>query len=91
MQTKTEYIESLWKKKHTSEIILILHELVDNSMLTKEDKESIFAVMKGIITYTDRGDELFDHHREWLNRTWKRSWDMQKNNKVKVSIKDWLI
>lgn len=47
--------------------------------------------MKGIITYTDRGDELFDHHREWLNRTWKRSWDMQKNNKVKVSIKDWLI
>lgn len=66
MQTKTEYIESLWKKKHTSEIILILHELVDNSMLTKEDKESIFAVMKGIITYTDRGDELFDHHREWL-------------------------
>ena len=90
MKTKNEYIQSLWEKKHTSDIILVLHELVDNAYMSKEDKKGIFAVMNGIITYTDRGDKLFDHHREYLKKVWDDAWSRQRDSKVKDSITEWL-
>ena len=58
--------------------------------MSKEDKKGIFAVMNGIITYTDRGDELFDHHREYLKKVWGDAWDRQRDSKVKDSITEWL-
>ena len=90
MKTKNEYIQSLWEKKHTSDIILVLHELVDNDYMSKEDKKGIFAVMNGIITYTDRGDKLFDHHRDYLKEVWDNAWSRQRDSKVKDSITEWL-
>ena len=90
MKTKNEYIQSLWERKHTSDIILVLHELVDNAYMTTSDKKGIFAVMNGIITYTDRGDKLFDHHREYLKKVWDDAWGRQRDSKVKDSITEWL-
>lgn len=58
--------------------------------MSKEDKKGIFAVMNGIITYTDRGDKLFDHHRDYLKEVWDNAWSRQRNSKVKDSITEWL-
>lgn len=90
MKSKKEYIEMLWGNKTTSEVILVLHQLIANSYFTKSEKDKHYAVLKGIIAYTDRGDNLYDHHREYLRGVWDEMWMSQKNNTVKEDILEWL-
>jgi len=87
---KKQWIETLWKNKTTSETILVLHQLIDNSFYEEDEKRKIYAVLKGIVTYTDRGEPLYEHHREYLRKTWDTMWSSQKNNKIKEDILDWL-
>jgi hypothetical protein len=47
--------------------------------------------MKGIIAYTDRGDELLSHHRTYLRKEWDTAWLDQVDDSVKEEIKEWLI
>jgi|LakMenEpi03Aug12_release.lakeMendotaPanAssembly.Ray.scaffolds.fasta_scaffold00415_64 hypothetical protein len=86
MNSKKEYVEHLWSTKSTSETILLLCELVDNSSYSKTHKNKVRSVLKGIIAYTDRGTELYDHHREYLQSEWDTMWNAQRNNQVKEDI-----
>jgi|TARA_B110000977_G_scaffold35223_1_gene47147 hypothetical protein len=88
---KEEYISKLWKHKSTSEVILIMYSLIENTLLSPHEKKRIYAVLKGIITYTDRGDPLLDHHRRYLQSEWSDAWRTQVNNTVKEEIKEWLL
>ena len=47
--------------------------------------------MKGIIAYTDRGDALLPHHRDYLHKEWGLAWEDQTDNTIKTEIKDWLL
>lgn len=91
MNKKDQYIKELWSHKDTSEIILVLYSLIENSDISDRDKKSTYAVLKGIITYTDRGDRLMEHHRKYLYDTWTICWSAQKDNSVKEEIKGWLL
>lgn len=91
MNNKEQYIKELWSYKDTSEIILVLYSLIENSDISDRDKKSTYAVLKGIITYTDRGDRLMEHHRKYLYDTWRVCWETQKDNSVKEEIKGWLL
>ena len=86
MNSKAEYIEHLWSTKSISELILLLYELVDNSSCSKAHKTKVKYVLKGNIAYTDRGEELYDHHREYLQSEWDTAWKTQKNTQVKEDI-----
>lgn len=91
MKTKQEYISNLWAKKTPAEIALVLYQLIDNSNVSEGDKEKTYAVLKGIITYLERGDSLMEHHRRYLYDVWQGSWNSQKDNSVKEDIKEWLL
>ena len=47
--------------------------------------------MKGILAYLERGDVLMGHHRTFLYNEWKFAWESQKDDSVKVDIKQWLM
>ena len=90
MRNKKEYIEFLWSNKSTSEIILVLHQLIDNSFYTEEEKNKTRAVLRGILAYTDRGESLHEHHREYLRGEWDSMWMSQRDNHIKQDILEWL-
>lgn len=90
MKSKKEYIESLWSNKSTSEVILLLYELLDNSFYTQDEKTKVKSVLRGIIAYTDRGEELYEHHRAYLRNTWDSVWLDQRDQRVKHGILDYL-
>ena len=90
MDNKRQYIQHLWGNKTTSEIILVLLQLIDNSFYTDLEKDKIRAVLRGVLAYTDRDEPLYEHHREYLKRTWDEAWMAQRNNQVKEDILDWL-
>lgn len=91
MNSKEENIKKLWANKSTSEIILVMYSLIENTDWSEVYKKRIHSVMKGIITYTDRGDKLLAHHRDYLKENWDRAWKHQKDNSVKQEIKEWLL
>ena len=91
MSIKKEYIKNLWKHKQTSEIILVMYSLIENTDWHETPKKRAYAVLKGIVAYTDRNDPLLDHHREYLQQEWDRAWRAQKDNSVKEEIKEWLL
>jgi hypothetical protein len=88
---KQEHISKLWNKKSISEIILIMYTLIENTEWDVTEKKKSYAVLKGIIAYTDRGDELLSHHRDYLHKEWGLAWEDQADNTIKTEIKDWLL
>jgi len=88
---KQEHISKLWGKKSASEVILIMYNLIENTNWDTNEKKKSYAVMKGIIAYTDRGTDLLTHHRDYLHNEWQLAWGDQKDNLVKEEIKDWLL
>jgi tryptophanase len=88
---KNEYISNLWKHKSVSEIILVMYSLIENTDWDVSEKKKSYAVMKGIIAYTDRGDSLLEHHRKYLQAEWDVSWNDQVDGSVKDEIKEWLL
>ena len=68
-----------------------MYELIENSNWVPSEKKKSYAVMKGIITYTDRGDDLLEHHRDYLRDEWKLALSNQKDNSVKEQVKEWLL
>ncbi len=88
---KQEYVSDLWRTKSVSEVILIMYNLIENTSWDTNDKKRSYAVMKGIIAYTDRGDELLSHHRTYLRKEWDTAWLDQVDGSVKEEIKEWLI
>ena len=82
---------SPWNIKRDSEKILILWRLIENSKtMTQKQRGDVWAVLQGIIAYTDKGVNLEDHHRKYLREQWDRAWNYQKDNKVKQEIAEWL-
>ena len=77
--------------KKDSEKILILWRLIENSKtMTQKQRGDVWAVLQGIIAYTDKGVNLEDHHRKYLREQWDRAWNPKKDNKVKQEIAEWL-
>ena len=91
METKQEYINNLWGRKSPAEIVLVMYQLIDNSDSEQSAKDKTYAVLKGIVTYLDRGDELMEHHRRYLYDVWNVAWNAQKDNSVKEEIREWLL
>jgi len=91
MTTKTKRVKELWNKKSPAEIVLVMYQLIDNSTHGESRKTKIYAVMKGIVSYLERGDELLEHHREYLRQEWDVAWEFQKDKSVKEDIKEWLL
>jgi len=91
LMNKQEHISKLWGKKSVSEVILIMYNLIENTTWDTTEKKKSYAVLKGIIAYTDRGADLLTHHRDYLHNEWSLAWLDQKNNLVKEEIKDWLL
>jgi len=88
---KKEYVGTLWAKKSPAEVVLVMYQLIDNSDATESAKKKTFAVIKGILTYLERGDELMEHHRRYLYDVWNVAWNAQVDNSVKEEIKEWLL
>ena len=88
---KKEYINKLWSKKSPDEVVLVMYRLIDNTDSTQSAKDKTYSVMKGIVTYLDRGDALLSHHREYLSNVWDVAWNGQVDNSVKNEIKEWLL
>ena len=88
---KDEYIKKLWNKKHPADILLAMYPLIENADQTEDYKNKVYAVMKGILAYLERGDVLMGHHRTFLYNEWKFAWESQKDDSVKVDIKQWLM
>ncbi len=88
---KQEHISKLWGKKSISEVILIMYTLIENTNWDVTEKKKSYAVLKGIIAYTDRGDDLLTHHRKYLHEEWKLAWEDQEDDKVQTEIKEWLL
>jgi len=88
---KSDYITKLWGRKSPSEIVLVMYNLIENSKWSELEKDRTYAVMKGILAYLDRGDDLLSHHRDYLRSEWKLAWEEQKDNSVKHEIKEWLL
>jgi len=88
---KKEHIKSLREKKSPAEIVLVMYQLIDNSDATESAKKKTFAVIKGILTYLERGDDLMEHHRRYLYDVWNAAWNAQVDNSVKEDIKEWLL
>ena len=42
-----------------------MYQLIENSKWSQLEKDKTYAVLKGIVTYLDRGDELLEHHRRY--------------------------
>ena len=91
METKQEYINKLWGRKSPAEVVLVMYQLIDNMDSEQSAKDKTYAVMKGIVTYLDRGDELMEHHRRYLYDVWNLAWGNQKDNSVKEEIREWLL
>ena len=91
METKEEYIKKLWSYKSPAEIVLVMYQLIENSKWSKVEKDRTYAVLKGIVTYLDRGDTLMEHHRRYLHDEWQLVWLEQKDDSVKEEIKEWLL
>jgi len=82
---------SPWNIKRDSEKILILWRLIENSKtMTQKQRGDVWAVLQGIIAYTDKGQNLEPHHRNYLREQWDRAWNSQKDDKVKQEIAEWL-
>ena len=88
---KKEYINKLWSKKSPAEVVLVMYRLIDNTDSTQSAKDKTYSVMKGIVTYLDRGDALLSHHRVYLSNVWDVAWNGQVDNSVKNEIKEWLL
>lgn len=88
---KQEYIGKLWAKKSPAEVVLVMYQLIDNSDADESAKKKTYAVLKGIITYLDRGDDLMEHHRRYLYDVWNVAWNAQVDNTIKEEIKEWLL
>ena len=88
---KQEYINKLWSNKSPAEIVLVMYQLIDNTDSEQPAKDKTYAVLKGIVTYLDRGDELMEHHRRYLHDEWHLVWLEQKDDSVKEEIKQWLL
>ena len=88
---KKDYINKLWSKKSPAEIVLVMYQLIENSKWSQVEKDKTYAVLKGIVTYIDRGDNLMEHHRRYLRDKWQHVWMEQKDNSVKEEIKEWLL
>ena len=88
---KREYINKLWSKKSPAEIVLVMHQLIENSNWSQVEKDKTYAVLRGIVTYLDRGDDLMEHHRRYLRDEWQLVWMEQKDNSVREEIKQWLL
>jgi hypothetical protein len=88
---KQEYIGTLWAKKSPAEVVLVMYQLIDNSDVDESAKKKTYAVLKGIITYLDRGDDLMEHHRKYLYDVWNDAWNAQVDNTIKEEIKEWLL
>ena len=91
MKTKQEHITELWSKKSPAEVVLVMYQLIDNSDSEQSAKDKTYAVLKGIVTYLDRGDELMEHHIRYLYDVWNVAWNAQKDNSVKEEIREWLL
>ena len=91
MKTKKEHIQSLWDRKSPTSIVLTLYELIDNTDANQSAKDKTYAVLKGIVTYLDRGDPLYEHHRRYLKDVWEVAWNTQIDDSVKNDIKKWLL
>lgn len=91
MKTKQEHITELWSKKSPAEVVLVMYQLIDNTDSEQSEKDKTYAVLKGIVTYLDRGDELMEHHRKYLYDVWNAAWNAQKDNSVKEEIREWLL
>ena len=87
---KQEYINKLWSKKSPAEVVLIMYQLMENARHSQLYKDRVYAVMKGILAYLERGDELMEHHREFLHKEWDAAWNVQQDTSVKEEIKEWL-
>jgi len=88
---KKEYVGTLWAKKSPAEVVLVMYQLIDNSDATESAKKKTYAVLKGIVTYLERGDDLMEHHRAYLFDVWNVAWNAQVDNSVKEDIKEWLL
>ena len=88
---KKEYINKLWSNKSSAEVVLVMYRLIDNTDSTQSAKDKTYSVIKGIITYLERGDDLLSHHREYLSDVWDVAWNGQVDNSVKNEIKEWLL
>ena len=88
---KKEYVNKLWSKKSPAEVVLVMYRLIDNTDSTQSAKDKTYSVMKGIVTYLERGDDLLSHHREYLSNVWDVAWNGQVDNSVKNEIKEWLL
>ena len=88
---KQEYINKLWSNKSPAEIVLVMYQLIDNTDSEQPAKDKTYAVLKGIVTYLDRGDVLMEHHRRYLHDEWQLVWLEQKDDSVKEEIKEWLL
>ncbi len=90
-KNKNEQQEWLWSHKTDSEKILILWQLIENSKtITKKQRDKVWAVLQGILYYTDKGEELLPHHRKYLKEQWNRAWKSQRDKKIKWDIANWL-
>ena len=87
---KQEYINKLWLAKSPPEIVLVMFRLIENAQHAQLYKDKVYAVMKGILAYLERGDELLDHHRKFLHKEWHIAWNAQEDDSVKDDIKEWL-
>ena len=82
---------SPWNIKRDSDKILVLWNLIENSnTMTLKQRKEVWAVLQGIISYTDQGQNLKPHHRKYLREHWDRTWNSQKNDKIKQDIAQWL-
>ena len=88
---KQEHISKLWNKKSISDVILMMYTLIENTEWYVTEKKKSYAVLKGIIAYTDRGDKLLSHHRDYLHKEWNIAWEDQIDNSVREAIKEWLL
>ena len=77
--------------KSPAEIVLVMHQLIENSNWSQVEKDKTYAVLRGIVTYLDRGDDLMEHHRRYLRDEWQLVWMEQKDNSVREEIKQWLL
>jgi len=82
---------SPWNIKSESEKILVLWNLIENSKtITLKQRKEVWAVLQGIIAYTDKGQSLEPHHRKYLREQWDRAWKSQKDKRIKWDIANWL-
>ena len=82
---------SPWNIKRDSDKILVLWNLIENSKtITLKQRKEVWAVLQGIIAYTDKGQSLEPHHRKYLREQWDRAWKSQKDKRIKWDIANWL-